>query len=411
MTTIRRLVVASVLSLAATSCGGKRDAAAPAPNLDVPKLASSAAPKPAGATPTRDVSESIRRHWPFDESAKIVVYADVDAMMKLDLFRALAQAPDEKCINDVLTNAREVAFGADDRGVLAVVRFGEPIPEAALRKCIGMTGEAKLTLAIAPPLAFYGDPSLVEAATNGATGKWPASVAISQDQLVSWRASGDHLSAHGGVHASKERFRMDGIAELPEELARLVEEQLSRGSMLGPLAKAVKVERRGGRLEIVFELREPPVDQARDLGIFGALAAHGVRSYLTRSKAAEARNTVATIAKDYVTDWEREDGKPRAKRKLVSYPAVPKAVPRGTTYASTPKDWAPWKQLRFEIASPQRYQYEIIAAKDGESAEVVARGDLNGDGKTSLFKVMVKVDRAKDVLVVAPTISETDPDE
>ena len=63
------------------------------------------------------------------------------------------------------------------------------------------------------------------------------------------------------------------------------------------------------------------------------------------------------------------------------------------------------------MAAPQRYQYEIIAAKDGESAEIVARGDLNGDGKTSLFKVAVKVDRAKDVLVVAPTIFENDPDE
>ena len=60
---------------------------------------------------------------------------------------------------------------------------------------------------------------------------------------------------------------------------------------------------------------------------------------------------------------------------------------------------------------PQRFQYEIVAAKDGESAEIIARGDLNGDGKMSLFKVAVKVDRAKDVLVVAPTISETDPDE
>jgi hypothetical protein len=63
------------------------------------------------------------------------------------------------------------------------------------------------------------------------------------------------------------------------------------------------------------------------------------------------------------------------------------------------------------MSSPQRYQYEIIAAKDGESAEIVARGDLNGDGRTSLFKVAVKIDRAKDILVVAPTISETDPDE
>jgi hypothetical protein len=181
--------------------------------------------------------------------------------------------------------------------------------------------------------------------------------------------------------------------------------------VLGPIAKAVKVERRGRRLEIVFELREPPVEQARDLGVLGSLATHGVRSYLTRSKAAEARNTVAAIAKHYVMDWEREDTKPRARRKLASYPPVPKTVPRGTTYMATATDWAPWKQLRFEMTSPQRYQYEIIAAKDGESAEIVARGDLNGDGRTSLFKVAVKVDRAKDVLVVAPTISETDPDE
>jgi len=198
---------------------------------------------------------------------------------------------------------------------------------------------------------------------------------------------------------------------VPEELGELIETQLSRGSPLGPLGKALKVERKGRRLDVVFELREPPIDQARDLGTLAALATHGVRSYITRSKAAEARNTVAAIARTYVADWETETGAPRAKRKLASYPAVPKTVPKGTTWPSTSKDWASWKQLRFEMDGPLRYQYEIVAAKDGESAKIVARGDLNGDGRTSLFEVAVKVDRAKDTLVVAPTISETDPDE
>lgn len=409
---MRYRAVASMVLLVAACGAAKPDASAPS-NLDVPALASSAPGKPSVTAPPHDVSESIRKHWPFDEHLQGALYADVGAMMKMDLFRALAQAPEEKCIDEVLMRAKEIAIGFDERGVLAIGRFADPFPEASLRECIAKADDRKLTLSFAPPLAFLGDPKLVEAAVNGANGKWPASVAISQDQVVSWMFKGENASAQGGVHASKERFRADGTADVPEELGRLVEEQVARGNMLGPIAKALKVERRGRRLEVVFELREPPLDQARDLGILSALAVHGVKSYLARSKAAEARNTVAAIARDYVMDWERESPtpKPKAKRKLVSYPPVPKTVPRGTTYASTPNDWAPWKELRFVMTQPQRYQYEIIAAKDGESAEIVARGDLDGDGRTSLFKVTVKVDRAKDVLVVAPTISETDPDE
>lgn len=57
-------------------------------------------------------------------------------------------------------------------------------------------------------------------------------------------------------------------------------------------------------------------------------------------------------------------------------------------------------------------EYEVKAAKDGESAEIIARGDLNGDGKTSRFKLLVKIDRAKqNELFVSPTIEATDPQE
>ena len=163
---MKRIRAVASIALLVTACGGpKQDASAPS-NLDVPKLASSAPAKPAVNATPHDVSESIRRHWPFDERIKGALYADVDAMMKMDLFRALAQAPEEKCLDEVLRSAKEIAIGFDDRGVIAIGRFGDPFPEASLRACIAKTDDKKLTLAFAPPLAFLGDPKLVEAAVS-----------------------------------------------------------------------------------------------------------------------------------------------------------------------------------------------------------------------------------------------------
>jgi hypothetical protein len=214
------------IALLTAACGGPKQEASSPSNLDVPKLGASRAPSPVSGAGTPDVSEAIRAHWPFDENLKGAVYADVGARMKMDLFRALAQVPEEPCVNDVLKSAKEIAIGVDDRGVLAVGRFGDPFPDAALRACADKTGGAKLTLTIAPPLAYLGDARLVEAAASGASGKWPASVAISQDRVVSWMFRAEGVSAHGGVHASQERFRADGVADVPEELGQLIEEQL-----------------------------------------------------------------------------------------------------------------------------------------------------------------------------------------
>jgi hypothetical protein len=50
----------------------------------------------------------------------------------------------------------------------------------------------------------------------------------------------------------------------------------------------------------------------------------------------------------------------------------------------------------------------VVAAKDGKSAEILARGDLNGDGKTSLFRVKIQLD-AKTGEITAVDHSEADP--
>jgi hypothetical protein len=303
---------------------------------------------------------------------------------------------------------RELAVGADERGMLAIARFGT-VPEAALRTCLAPLGDEERTLVVDGDVASFGDPALARAAA----GAWPSSLALKDDAVASWTARVESgVTARGGVWASSERFRADAHADVPEPVAQMLEDRLAHGGALGPLSRAFTFERKGGAVELAFELREPPVEQARDLGILAALATHGVRAYLTRAKSIEAKSTVGAIARAYVSSWDLErDRAPRGKRRLRSYPPVPKTIPRGTAVVSKPSDWAAWKDLRFEIDGTQRYQYEVVAAKDGESAEIVARGDLNGDGKTSLFRVAVKIDRARDVLVVAPEITETDPDE
>jgi hypothetical protein len=53
-----------------------------------------------------------------------------------------------------------------------------------------------------------------------------------------------------------------------------------------------------------------------------------------------------------------------------------------------PADAAPgWSALGFAPTEALRYSYEYAPDPDGKSFAVRARGDLNCDGKTSLYEV------------------------
>ena len=147
-------------------------------------------------------------------------------------------------------------------------------------------------------------------------------------------------------------------------------------------------------------------------GVLFSLAIVGVTRYLAAAKTAEARNAVGIIARNIARESEQEHASEGGTTKVItlrSFPPVPADVQHGRKYLSAPSDWAPWKAIKFEMNVPQYYQYEVRAAADGQSAEVIARGDLDGNGKTSLFSLKVLVENG--VVVVAPTIDETDPDE
>lgn len=153
------------------------------------------------------------------------------------------------------------------------------------------------------------------------------------------------------------------------------------------------------------------------VGITGYL---GMRSYVKASKVVEARNALAMIARDATAAYEN-GGDPLvepAVRKLC--PSASKPVPAdrkaisGRKYQSTPSEWQADKDrnagfacLRFEMMAPQQYQYEYVATETSFTAR--AWGDLDGDGVYSTFEIRGEV--VGDSLRVAPTITETMPDE
>ena len=289
----------------------------------------------------------------------------------------------------------------------------------------------------APGILVVSSPAIVARAlsprddTRGAARL--EALALGPDEHLTWTADlkRETISGRGTLLASDERFRLEAKAELPnEEIAKEVEARFAGGPMLAAMAtaaasgldpatkdglnrlmKAYDFRRDGKHVAFTFDLREPPAEQARDLGAAAALAVYGFRKYIASAKQAEARNTLGHLAKSIVMVWEMEDGRPQAKKRLASFPAVPKAVPKGVKYQSTPADWKPWAPLKFEMTAPQYYQYEVKAAKDGLSAEILARGDLDGDGKTSLFRMTVTIRKSDNAAVVSPSSDESDPDE
>lgn len=158
-----------------------------------------------------------------------------------------------------------------------------------------------------------------------------------------------------------------------------------------------------------------------------AMAAYGVRRYLESAKVVEAKNTVGAIARGAIAAYERESVSgaalaPNASAAHVvcdSARPVPQSVPKGTTHQpgtaagadfQSGTDAAGWRCLKFDMVMPHYYQYDYRhggpykgPARGGPDPgpggfEISAEGDLDGDGKTSLFTIVGRIDPKTSVL-------------
>lgn len=208
-----------------------------------------------------------------------------------------------------------------------------------------------------------------------------------------------------GLDAAEDRMPEveERIDELEDETGLELEAFRLEGDQRMTGVMAIGAERKGDRVIAHFEMLNLP-------GIVPALGIFGVRRYLASSKTSEAKNTVGAISRGAVAAYEREvvdpEGTETTHELCQSAKAVPATVPLGRKYqpsTSPGSDYQAgdsttgWKCLKFALTQPQYYQYQYVRGgpykgpKRGgpdpgpDGFEVSAEGDLDGDGKTSLF--------------------------
>jgi type IV pilus assembly protein PilA len=161
------------------------------------------------------------------------------------------------------------------------------------------------------------------------------------------------------------------------------------------------------------------------IGVLAALAIYGVRKYMANAKSAEARTAIGRIAKDAASAYDRETmaagpmalgaSAAIARQLCPSAPLVPTllAAVGGQKYQSQPSDWRAggWPCLRFSMDGPQYYQYDYTATATTFTAR--AQGDLNANQVPSSFTLAgaIVVQSNENVLTIAPSITESSPDE
>jgi hypothetical protein len=351
----------------------------------------------------------------------------------------------QPCLSAVVDSAEELLLrGAENRG-FAVVSFDSKGADRVRSACVGsvvptsqpttipgateayLGGDEVLAIA-APNVALFGNRAEVEAAL--APGRTPAPppahFTLKGDELASVRVdvTAPPVGVSASLASSPEQFTLDARAELPgPELAERVEQgfgifraqakervkEAGGDASVQALLDAITLERTGPKLHATLALGGTIEQQAHAIGQLTAISVVATERYLLNAKAAEAKAVMAQIVKMYQQAL-REPGAPRGKapRKLVSLPAVPPTVPRGEAYQSTAEDWKAWAPIHFSLSAPQRFQYEVVAAKDGKSAQIVARGDLNGDGQPSERRLTVELD-PKSLQLTAKGLEETKP--
>jgi len=415
----------------------------------------------AGATSVADervASDALAKAWPIDQP-EILFYADISAALSPDLVLAkllpslgaltskATPAAQMTCVHDALLASKEIAMGAQN-GTLFIARY-DPARAPGFRPCFGvsvdtatvrgaddawMAVDGNDVVAISRDLFLMGKKELVESAIErrgtssgalrrlGLTGNeiarfhiesqavLDATVSATRARLSASCAIETH-SASDAEHLAKQAnhlaSQIPAVADLstaPSEVRDAEHDALVR------LAGALHATHHGKHVDVAFSLDEPAADQSRDLGAAFAFVKRSIDEYLIASKQAEARATITAIAKDIAVWWEREELPASRKTKLISFPPVPDTVPRGVKVMTKSEDWKAWAPLHFEMDMAQYYQYEVRAAKDGRSASIIARGDLDGDGKTSLFEHKMKVGPGRS-LEFDPTVIETNPSE
>jgi len=243
-----------------------------------------------------------------------------------------------------------------------------------------------------------GAPAAVARARAGGRRKGP-----NLTNNPSFKRAADSLPAAAQVRAWVDTKRVFEVLEAAEgrSAGAVVPANLKAAAASSSSALAITLRAEPGRLD-------HRIETVNLLGFAAGVGAAGVRRYLASAKTAEAKNTIGAIAREAAAAYESEAMSSGQVTHVLckGAPDVPSAVPRGEKYAPQTRDGADfetgddrtgWRCLKFALMQPHYYQYSYRVGGNYKGPkrggpdpgpygfEVAAEGDLDGDGKTSLF--------------------------
>ena len=126
-------------------------------------------------------------------------------------------------------------------------------------------------------------------------------------------------------------------------------------------------------------------------GIIASIALPAFASFSTRSKTAEAPARIMEIQRGIEAYVERQSEGPGHMALLLPAISRTPASPPCQAEAWPVSASGKWNELGFEPKEPLRYSYEVVHT-GGTEYRIRAYGDLNCDGKESLFELAGKIE-------------------
>lgn len=245
--------------------------------------------------------------------------------------------------------------------------------------------------------------------------------------ISGWMAGDLEVNGTFQLASKKLVIDLDVVAPSPEEASEAASRLKARVDQVGGamISESAASARKGGKPEhlaaetirklvesiavrsdvrhvrVGMGLEGEPLEIVSGFGSLTAVAVFGARRYLASAKTAEAKNTVGAIARalaakvqaDLEAERKKKGGKPSRVKFPPSAPPTPPTVPSGIKVVPAADAWSQptWKAIGFRMDSPVYYSYEIEVSKDGKTAVVRARGDLDGDAEQSFFEIPLTI--------------------
>ena len=329
------------------------------------------------------------RKTPFETFDDVVIGLADDGM----LFSAAIRVPPEealRCVRETF-GARDVMFQErqalrlDGTPALFAMASGRLLlvgDEASMADALEMGGRRR-------PLAacLDADPNTVFAGCGAA----PATIAAlpaSSSRDLRFRARstplGFALEATIELDSPKAAIALrDGVLAAKKTVAK-------EPTFVREAFESIRVEPSGARATVSLSTSGDGVAQGNYVMALGTGVQRALWTRRAHAMTEEARKNLGALAEAL----RNFAGKPRARGPVfpLAPNAVPEDVPRGVEHTPTAEDFSHpgWSQLGFALREPHRYQYELTVSPNRRRVTAVARGDLDGNGKTSLFEVTVE---------------------